>query len=244
MPARTILILGGTREAAVLAERLNNHEGIRVVTSLAGRTENPAPVAGEVRIGGFGGADGLAAYLQDERIDLLVDATHPFAARISKNAAEAVAKTGTQRLVFVRPEWKPSPADQWEMVDTTQAAAEALPADARAFLALGGQDLSAFSGREDCWFLVRMIDPPSAPLALPAHDIVLGRPAGDPLEEEELLRLHAVTHMVCRNSGGVAASAKLVAARDLAIPVIMIRRPPRPEGELFSALDDLVAAIG
>lgn len=244
MPARTVLILGGTREAAVLAERLNNREGIRVVTSLAGRTENPAPVAGEVRIGGFGGAEGLAAYLKEGAIDLLVDATHPFAAHISENAARAVAETGTPRLVFVRPEWKPEPSDRWEMVDTTEAAAQALPANARAFLALGGQDLSAFRDRDDCWFLVRMIDAPAGPLPLPAHDVLVGRPAGDPVEEEDVLRDNAITHMVCRNSGGVAASAKLVAARDLGIPVIMIRRPPRPEGDVFTKLDDLVAVIG
>lgn len=244
MPDRKVLILGGTREAAVLAERLTSHDGLSVVTSIAGRTENPAPVAGEVRVGGFGGPEGLAEYLRQERFDLLVDATHPFAAQISKNAEAAAEMAGLRRLVFVRPEWKPEPADNWEMVDDAKAAADALPAQARAFLALGTQDLAAFTDRTDCWFLVRMIEKPAAPLPLPAHDLVVERPAGDPIEEEELLRMHAITHIVCRNSGGVGASAKLVAARDLGLPVIMIRRPPHPEGELFTDMDDLVAAIG
>lgn len=244
MPDRKVLILGGTREAAVLAERLTSHDGLSVMTSLAGRTENPAPVAGEVRVGGFGGPEGLAEYLRQERFDLLIDATHPFAAQISKNAEAAAKLAGTRRLVFVRPEWKPEPADRWEMVDDDAAAAAALPPQARTFLALGAKDLAPFRSREDCWFLVRMIDKPAAPLPLAAHDLVIGRPAGDPIEEEELLRLHAVTHIVCRNSGGVGASAKLVAARDLGLPVIMIRRPPHPEGEIFTDMDDLVAAIG
>ena len=243
MSARRILVLGGTREAAILAGRLAGRGDLEIVTSLAGRTSSPAPVGGAVRIGGFGGADGLARYIVEERIDLLVDATHPFAPAISDNAAAAAARTATPRMVLVRPEWSPEPGDRWEAVGNVEAARQALPTGARVLLALGRQHIAPFGKRPDCFFLVRMIDAPAEPLPLGPHELVVGRPGITSEAEAGLLRRYAITHVVCRNSGGSGARAKLVAARELGLAVLMIRRPPPPEGRIFSDLDDLVAAI-
>ena len=244
MPARRVLILGGTREAVALAGRLAGRPDLEIVTSLAGRTANPAAIAGVVRTGGFGGVDGLARYIAQARIDLLVDATHPFAAAISANALAAAERTTTPRLVFLRPEWAPDSGDRWTQVEDLAAAAKALPSGARALLALGSQHIGAFGTRADCFLLVRMVDPPDEPLPLARYELVVGRPGSTPEAEAALLRDHAVTHVVCRNSGGSGARAKLLAARELGLTVIMIRRPPQPAGRVFTSLDELIAAIG
>lgn len=246
MPAHseTILILGGTREAAVIAERLSTHGTLRVVTSLAGRTKEPRPVAGEVRIGGFGGAAGLEGHLRQEGVDLVIDATHPFAATISANAAEACGNAGVKRLVFVRPPWEPTPEDRWERVASLEDAADRLPPGARAFLALGHQHLAAFSARKDCAFVVRLMDEPEERLPIAEYDLLVGPPSTDAGVEAEMFDRYAITHMVCRNSGGVGAQAKLVAARQIGLPVIMITRPPPPDGEIHETVDALIEAIG
>ncbi|TPW31295.1 cobalt-precorrin-6A reductase [Pararhizobium mangrovi] len=243
MRPRTVLILGGTREAFELAERLAPHAGMRVVTALAGRTRSPMRPAGEIRIGGFGGSTGLATYLRAEAVDMLVDATHPFAARISENAQKAAATTGTRRVVLVRPPWHPHDEDDWRPCARVEAAAQALPNGARAFLALGSQHLVPFAARKDCFFVVRMIDPPSEALPPENHTLVLARPGRDPNDEMRLFTEHTVSHLVCRNSGGKGAHAKLEAARHLRLPVLMIDRPPCPDGETFTDVDALVAAI-
>jgi len=243
MPPSSILILGGTREAGELASRLAGVDGLRVVLSLAGRTKSPAVPACETRIGGFGGAEGLARYIEAEAIDLIVDATHPFATKISFNAAEAADAAGVRRLALLRPEWIASPEDRWTMVGDIEAACEALPPMARVFLALGSQHIAAFSGRSDCRFVVRMVDVPSSPLPLRSHVVIAGRPASGVEDEERLLRSHDVTHVVCRNSGGDGASAKLAAARKIGVEVIMIRRPAAPRGPVFTSVDALAAAI-
>ena len=219
-----ILILGGTREAARLAERLVA-EGHDVTTSLAGRTLEPTPLAGQVRTGGFGGAEGLADHLARQGIERLVDATHPFAANISANAKRAAAEAGVPLDVRLRPPWEPGPGDRWEPVPSLEAAAKALPAGARVLLALGSQHLAPFAARADVSFVVRMIDPPAAPLPFADHTLLLARPSSDPDEEVELLRAHRIDRIVCRNSGGEGAYAKLVAARRLSVPVTMIERP-------------------
>lgn len=244
-PVRTILILGGTRDAVDLASRLAARPGSRVISSLAGRTRQPKAVAGESRVGGFGGADGLAAYLAAEKVDLLIDATHPFAERISANAVRASENAGVALLRLVRPAWKPEPGDDWMPVVSLDAAVAAIPSGARAFLALGSQHLAAFAGRGDIHFVIRMVDPPQAPLPLARYDLVIGKPSGDPSEEAALFLRHAVTRIVCRNSGGAGAYAKLVAARELELPVVMIERPAiASAGGTFATIDDLLAAIG
>lgn len=223
-----VLVLGGTAEAATLAKALAGHKGCEVVLSLAGRTADPQPVPVETRIGGFGGADGLGSYLAAERIDALVDATHPFARQISEHAAQACTNTGTPRLVLLRPPWEPVARDDWHHVASENGAAECLPASARAFLALGRQRLAPFATRADVWFLVRTVDPPDEPLLPGPHLTVTGRGPFEVDGERKLLETHRVSHLVARNSGGDGSYAKLEAARALALPVIMIDRPPPP----------------
>lgn len=225
MPLEKILILGGTAEAADLAARLVAKGGAEVTTSLAGRTKEPAPLAGAVRIGGFGGIEGLAQYLARHGITRVIDATHPFARQISANAAKACAAAGVPLETVKRQAWSPVEGDRWTLVSSETEAADTLPAGGRFFLALGRQYLGVFAKRSDCFFIIRMIDRPEQPLPISHYELVLGRPSSDMAEEFALLRHHGVTHLVCRNSGGTAGYAKIVAARELGLPVIMIGRP-------------------
>lgn len=240
---KTVLILGGTREASDLAAQLANRSDLRVITSFAGRTAHPQAVAGETRIGGFGGIVGLTSYLSDTGIDLLVDATHPFAITISTHAAEACQRTGTPMMSFVRPPWQPVDGDKWQTVASLEEACTLLPAASRAFLALGHQHIAVFSRRSDVHCIIRMVDPPAENLPFRAVELIVGKP-GDISQEEDLLRSRSIDHLVCRNSGGGASYAKIEAARRLAIPVIMIERPPVSAGHAFDTIADLAAAIG
>ncbi|SMC82597.1 cobalt-precorrin-6A reductase [Rhizobium sp. RU36D] len=217
-----ILILGGTAEATAMAARLIA-EGKQVISSLAGRTVEPVLPPGEVRIGGFGGSEGLARYLLENHISLVIDATHPFASRISQNAQLACDSTGVPLKALQRPRWEPRGDDHWTSVQDLTQAARALPGGARVFLALGRQYLDAFTGRTDCHFVIRMIDPPASPLPFASAELVLGKPS-DEEEECALLMAHAITHLVCRNSGGPAGYGKIAAARSLGLPVIMVER--------------------
>ncbi|OCW57621.1 cobalt-precorrin-6A reductase [Hoeflea olei] len=240
MPAdrETILILGGTREAAELAKELvATRPEVRIITSLAGRTREPAPLAGEVRTGGFGGIDGLARYLEENAVTRVIDATHPFARQISLNAVEACRMSGVPLEIRTRTPWQRQPDDTWIEVDTLQAACDAIPPRARVLLALGSQHIGVFASRADVHFVVRMIDPPKTPLALPDHALVLGRPGDTPAVETMLLIAHSITHIVCRNSGGTAAYAKIEAARQLGLPVILIGRDDEAGGEPKTATD-------
>ncbi|MEM6464688.1 MAG: cobalt-precorrin-6A reductase [Pseudomonadota bacterium] len=240
---KTVLILGGTKEAAEMARRLVDRGNLRVITALAGRTDSPRRPAGETRIGGFGGADGLSEFMRRESIDILVDATHPFAAQISANAVSAAEQTNTELLVFRRPQWTAVPGDIWHPVASTREASVALPADARVFLALGRQHLDAFLSRTDIHFILRMVDKPNAPPPFRSCDVIVGKPPPDTASEVDLLRTHRTTHVVCRNSGGTGAYAKIEAARQLSLPVFMIGRPPEPVQKPFSTTDALIAAI-
>ena len=224
-PKETILILGGTREAAQLAKELvATHPEARVVTSLAGRTKEPAPLAGEVRTGGFGGVEGLGRYLRETGVTRLIDATHPFARQISANAVEASRVSGVPLEIRTRKPWTRQPGDTWIEVDTLEAARDTIPRGARVLLALGSQHIGLFASRDDVHFVVRMIDPPATPLELPDHALVLGRPGDTAAVETMLLIAHSITHLVCRNSGGTAAYAKIEAARQMGLPVIMVSR--------------------
>ena len=223
--AERVLLLGGTREAAALARELHA-AGVDVTTSLAGRTREPRPVDGRVRTGGFGGADGLADHIRAERIDRVIDATHPFAVQISANAAVACAATNTPLDVRTRPPWPRHPHDRWQDVASEADASALLPPAARVLLALGAQRLAPFARRADVHFVVRMIDPPVTPLPFARHTLLLSRPSTDWREEAATLREHAITHVVSRNAGGAGAYAKIEAARRLRLPVLMIRRPP------------------
>lgn len=224
-PSETILILGGTREAADLAKELvTEKSGARIITSLAGRTKEPAPLAGEVRTGGFGGVEGLVRYIEENAVTRLIDATHPFARQISANAVEAARDAGVPLDIRTRKPWSRQPGDTWIEVENLEAARDAIPPGARVLLALGSQHIGLFATREDVHFVIRMIDKPEQLLELPDHALVLGRPGDSAATETMLLIAHSITHIVCRNSGGKAAYAKIEAARELGLPVIMVRR--------------------
>lgn len=232
--AAKVLILGGTGEAVALAKTLAEAfgAGLSVVTSLAGRTKAPILPLGEVRVGGFGGVRGLTRYLREERIDAVVDATHPFAARITANAVAACAAAGVPRLRIDRPAWKPVPGDDWRQVPDLQAAAALLPAlGSRAFLTVGSSELGPFTYVSGVCFWARMIEPPP-PEDLPkTFTIVQGRGPFSLADEETFLRRNGIDILVTKNSGGDAAAAKLAAARGLRVPVVMVDRPPSPPGD-------------
>ncbi len=241
---RRILLLGGTGDSRRLAERLQGRAGFDVITSLAGRTEQPATIPGGLRIGGFGGVDALAAYLQDEDVDLLVDATHPYAARISANAAAACRRTGTPRLLLARPPWRELPGDRWIRVPDATAAARALPGLARrVFLAVGRGELEAFAGLPEIWFLVRTVDAPREELPLERYEVVLGRGPFEENGERALFLLHGIEGLVTKNSGGEATYAKIAVARELGLPVVMIERPAHEAGETVGTVEEALARI-
>lgn len=235
-----LLLLGGTEEARLLAEAIALRYGDRValLTSLAGRTEMPAALPGRVRVGGFGGADGLVQYLAEERIELVVDATHPFAARIKANAAAACALRATPLFALRRSAWECQPGDDWRAAANLAAAASLLPAlGRRVFLTIGAQGLEAFVPLTTHWFLVRLIAP--KPIALMRHQLVLGRGPFALADELVLMRRHGIEVLVTKASGGAATAAKLSAARELGLPVVMVARP----SGLNQALDDAASSV-
>jgi precorrin-6A/cobalt-precorrin-6A reductase len=231
MPDR-LLILGGTSEAAMLAEQAVARfgPGLEVITSLAGRLPPPRGLAGRLRIGGFGGPSGIVRFLRDERIDLVIDATHPFAATISAAVADASAATGTPRLLFLRPPWTPQPGDCWHEVADFTAAAEKVGAIARrAFLTIGPSEIAAFSTVQRVFFLVRLFRLEPAPLPLADHGVIVARPPFTVEAEQVLLARERIDTLVSKQSGG-PMEAKLTAARALGLAVVMIRRPEKPPG--------------
>lgn len=223
-----ILVLGGTTEASLLARALAE-AGIEAVFSYAGRTAAPVAQPLPLRVGGFGGAEGLAAFLRDGGFTHVVDATHPFAAQISRNAVAACAATGTPLIALQRPAWTPGPGDRWTRVADTEGAVASLPkAPARVFLATGKQGLLPFAAAPQHHYLLRLVDPPEAPLPLPSVSVVIARGPFDAAGDEALMHQHAITHIVAKNAGGAGAEAKLIAARALDLPVILIDRPALP----------------
>jgi len=235
------LILGGTRDALDLAEALHNRGNFDVVTSLAGRTSAPIRPKGRLRVGGFGGSAGLVAYLNDEGIALLVDATHPFAATISANAAAATEETNVPRLVLARPEWQQVAGDEWIDVASPEDAARHLaPLGGRVFLSVGRQDLGSFANCRNTWFLLRTIEPLGNDVPLEAHEAIIGRGPFSHDDERALLERYAIDRIVSRNSGGTATQGKLSAARALGRPVGMIRRPLVPKGDVVDTVEKAV----
>jgi precorrin-6A/cobalt-precorrin-6A reductase len=238
-----VLILGGTTEARLLAERLAPRRDLEVRLSLAGRTSNPVPHPVPLRVGGFGGAEGLADYLKAERIDRLIDATHPYAAQMSANAASAAALARVPLLALRRPAWTTVAGDRWTEVADTRAAVQALGAvPRRVFLALGRNEIAPFETAPQHHYLVRSVDPVEPPLAVSHATYIQAR---GPFREEDdraLLAAHAIDVVVSKNSGGGAAYGKIAAARALGIAVILLRRPALPEVAAAAAsVDDAVA---
>lgn len=238
-----LLVLGGTGEAVALARAAVDRftDRLTVITSLAGRTATPRDIAGEVRTGGFGGAAGLTAHLLAERIDLVIDATHPFAASIAANAAAACAKTGVPRVKLLRPPWRARLGDDWRpAADFAAAGAMAGTIGRRIFLTTGPGDLDVFTGLAGVWFLVRLLQPATAPLPLTAYRTVVGRPPFAVEAERALLAEHRIDTLVTKQSGG-PGEAKLAAARALGLPVIMIERPAPPAGDRFETVEQAMA---
>lgn len=235
-----LLILGGTQEAAQLVKKAANLPDIQVKLSLAGRT-NQAIKSNNSRVGGFGGVVGLIEYLESEKIDLLIDATHPFAAKISQNAAVAAENLGLPRLMLIRAQWESIIGDRWIEVENIQAAVNILPGFAkRVFLSIGRQELTAFSQLENIWFLMRAIEKPSPDIVLPKGLILLERGPFDKDLEKQLLYQHNIDTVVSKNSGGNATYGKIIAARELGIKVVMVKRPMLPQGE---CVEDVESAL-
>ncbi len=214
----------------MLAAELSGTPGVEVVSSLAGRVREPMLPEGEVRIGGFGGVDGLRNWLSDNVIDAIVDATHPFAAQITRNAVAAAAAVDVPILVLRRAPWQPEPGDRWiPMASLADAAEQTAALGDRVFLTIGRQEVDAFAGLTDVWFLVRAIDPPTVAMP-PQHELLLERGPFTVDHEIDLMRTHRIQVLVTKNSGGSLTEAKLAAARELSIPVVMVQRPALPDG--------------
>jgi precorrin-6A/cobalt-precorrin-6A reductase len=248
-----VLILGGTAEARKLAEVLSE-AGYNPVTSLAGLTRKPGEIRGETRVGGFGGAEGLARYLAAERFSGLIDATHPFAVIISRHAKEAAARCNLPLVRLERPAWRAEIGDRWIEVQDIAAAAAAIPPGAHILLTIGGKELVPFLMRGDISGIARMIEPPEPGSAVDKEvtgnwRVMLERPPFHLEKELCLLGDHAITHLVTKNSGGEDTRAKLIAARTKGIPVIMVARPAKPEAPtvggplaVLDFLDQVVSA--
>lgn len=239
-----LLILGGTTEASALCRRLAGRPDIDAMLSLAGRTAEPLTAPIPVRIGGFGGTEGLARYLGAERIDALIDATHPFAVQISLNAAEACAMAHVPRLVLTRPPWTPVEGDRWHEVPHMAEAVTALgEAPRTVFLTVGRLALQAFAAAPMHRYLIRTIDLPGGLDSLPDHRLIRARGPFTVEAEAALMREEGVEVLVSKNSGGEAAAAKLVAARRLGLPVVMVRRPMQPAGPVVHEVEAALAWI-
>ncbi|MBY8977823.1 cobalt-precorrin-6A reductase [Rhodobacteraceae bacterium NNCM2] len=232
----TILLLGGTGEARALAALLRE-QGREVIASLAGVTRKPEDYGVPTRIGGFGGAEGLSAWIDQNRITCLIDATHPFARRMPFNAAAAAERSGIPRLRLLRPEWPPGP--DWRQFDDLEAACRALSPPDRVLVTTGREDLAPFVKRPEIQFWIRTIEP-LGPLPGHMHPITARPPF--PLDHErELMRRHRITHLLTKNSGG--SRAKLDAAEALGLTIMMIRRPAPPGGPVAHDLGSVVAWI-
>ena len=244
MTRLNVLILGGTTEGHALASALAGRADMRVVSSLAGRTANPRLPPGEVRVGGFGGAGALADYLAAEKIGAVVDATHPFAAIMGKNAAAGCQKANVPLLRLERPAWEPMAGDDWTEVDGWDEAARAVGERARrALLAVGRQELAPFARLDGVWFLVRSVEAPDPMPPFRQAELLLTRGPFTLAGERDLLRDRRIDTVVCKNSGGRATNAKLSAARELGLKVVMRRRPPRPAVPTVASVEEAVAWI-
>jgi precorrin-6A/cobalt-precorrin-6A reductase len=237
----TVLVLGGTAEARELAAALDAQPATRVISTLAGRVAEPRLPAGEVRIGGFGGPDQLALYLERERVDAVVDATHPFARRMSASATAACARAAVPLLRIERPPFRSRPGDSWHRVATLEQAAAMIPGvGTRVFLTTGRQGLGAFAGVGGAFFLVRCVDPPRT--RLPANHVLLLDRGPFTLEGElALIDEHRLDVLMTKDSGGEHTAAKLEAAGLRGLPVIVVSRPPRADSASVASMAEVLA---
>ena len=233
-----LLLLAGTQEAREIARGLADLEGVWSLASLAGATARPAPLAVPCRVGGFGGDAGFAAFLDTERIDAVVDATHPFAAVMAARAARIAQATGRAHLRVLRPAWEPGPGEAWTHLAREEEAAAHIPPGATVFLATGRQHLDRFANLAGRHVIARVIDPPAGPCPVPEARFVVARPPFTRAGETDLFRREGVDWLVAKNAGGAAGRAKLDAARDLGLAVAMIARPASPAAETVQSVNE------
>lgn len=239
---KRVLILGGIRDSLTLIALVSTIPGLEVINSLAGRTRQSVMAFKPTRVGGFGGVSGLIDYLREQKIDLLIDATHPFASKISWNAAIATSELNIPHLMLVRPPWKKIEGDHWLEVESNEFAAKVLPGLAsRIFLSIGRQELASYAHLKDLWFLMRMIEQPELYSPVPLGKILTERGPFSLKEERSLLQKYKIGAVVSKNSGGDATYPKVVAARELGIPVVMIQRPFLPEAEQATDVESVVS---
>jgi precorrin-6A/cobalt-precorrin-6A reductase len=237
------LILGGTADASLLAAEVARAR-IDAVYSYGGRTRAPADQPLPTRIGGFGGVSGLADYIRRERITHVIDATHPFAAEMSRHAVQACAQTGTPLIALERAPWTKAPGDNWiEVADVTAAVAALPETPAKMFLAIGRQHIAPFASKPQHTYTLRFVDPPEAPLPF-AADVIVSRGPFTFDGELEMMRTRGIAWIVARNSGGDGARAKIDAARMLGLPVIMIARPKLPERLRVESVAEIMQWLG
>lgn len=241
-----LLLLGGTLDARRLARQLAERPDLDATLSLAGVTSAPPDPGIPMRIGGFGGAGGLAHYLHEQSVDWLVDATHPYAARISANAAEAAGRASVNRLALWRPPWQPEAGDDWQEFADWPALAAAIPKGARVFLAAGQDGIRALAPSPegpgpDATIIARALN---RPVGTPSTvEFIRALPARTWQEEAALFEVQRISHVIAKNSGGTASRAKLDAARRLGLPVLMLARPAPPPGPLYPDAESLLAAL-
>lgn len=237
-----ILLLAGTGEAKRIAWGLTD-TGINVIASLAGATRSPEPLPVQTHIGGFGGEDGFRAFLDAEKINAVLDVTHPFAEQITNRTARICAELELPYALLVRPPWEPETGDMWVSIDSPQEAAALVPSEAVVFLATGRKTLADYANLDGRRVLCRMIDPPTAPFPFEGGEFVIGRPPFSPRSEAQLFQALGVTHLVVKNAGGEGGRAKLDAARALKIPVLMLNRPAMPEATQFANVQEALAWV-
>ncbi len=237
-----ILILGGTTEARVLGERLAQRDGCDVTLSLAGRTASPVKHAVAVRIGGFGGAVGLADYLVAHRIEALIDATHPYATIISQNTVAAARQIQVPFIMLRRPPWIAVAGDRWIDVNHAGEAAAAIGQQpCSVFVTIGRNELAPFAGAPQHRYLIRSVDRVEPPLAVPHVTYLTARGPFSEADDRALMQAHGIDIIIAKNSGGAAAYGKIAAARSLGVGVIMLRRPPTPEAPAVETIEDAIA---
>ncbi|WP_373353427.1 precorrin-6A/cobalt-precorrin-6A reductase [Pseudoroseicyclus sp. CXY001] len=235
-----ILLLAGTEEALALA-RLLADAGLPAMASFAGATARPRDLGLPTRSGGFSGAEGFRAALAEHGITAVIDATHPFAARIGPRSKALCDEAGLPYLRLLRPGWRPGPGDDWRFFDRPEEAAPLLPVDATIWLAVGPRSLGGFEGLAPRRCIVRRIDPTDEPFPWPNGQWVIGRPSADPEAEAALMARHGVTHVIAKDSGGAAGYGKLAAARALGLPVLLQRRPQGYPSDLVTTPEAALA---
>lgn len=238
----TILLLAGTGDAKRIASKLAA-ENLKAIASLAGATRSPDLLEIPTRVGGFGGEQGFREYLISVGITAVIDATHPFAHRITQRTARVCADVGLPYLNYVRPAWVAQHGDNWIEIEQEQDAAQHVQAGQTVFLATGRQTLDRFSNLVGCRVICRQIDPQDRPFPFAGGEYLIGRPPFSVKAETDLFRALGVDWLIVKNAGGNASATKLSAARDLGIPVLMIQRPKSPNAPIVSNVDDVMAWV-